>query len=530
MPQDIAISAFRKGWINRTAHSIGLDAYSICNNIRTHHGVVERVRGWEEITGLDVSLSGEVRHFFAFKLKVGTETTLIITETNAYTWTPLTTTADITGTVWAANDERVNAGQLADIAIFTNNTRNVAKYTGSGNVADLSGLSAANYTLAKTLEVNNDHVIIGNIVVSSTRDDKRVAWSDRNLPEIWVATATNLAGDLNFDEDATAVLRVKKMGVFNVVYKERSIWFLILVGLPFEYVKRLFTDAVGIIGADAIIEVNGIHYLVGHDLDIYRFDGVALQSLGEARGIKDYILAEADHNKLPEIHAGLDLELKEIYFTFDRKTTRTNAFENKFDIVYNYEEDHFALRDSISSAKGIYTRPLVDGVIDDLDLFLDDYADVPVGLLGVEGIPRYNIVIGDVDGKLYKYNFSNDFAGSDIDGNFETGDEDYAQYFSRRKDRTRNMSKQMQGIRILGDRIGTTFTINFGIGVRDSLDKSVRFKGPFTYKQDGSNNGLIKTRASGVYHRIKVSTTKAAEWWRIKGFIPSIEIEGEVLR
>jgi len=530
MPEDIQLPAFTKGWINRLEHAIGMDAFAVCSNVRVHHGLVEKIKGWEIIGSQDVVISGEIRHFFSFKLQNGTESTAIITETNIYSWTPLTTNADITGAAWAANNERVNAGQFGNLMLFTNNTRNIGKWSGSGNVADLSGLSGDSVTLAKTLEVNNEHVIIANVVISSTRDDKNLRWSDKNLPEIWTATASNLAGDLDFDEDPTAILRVKKMGVFNVVYKERSIWFLILVGLPFEYVKRLFTDAIGIISADAVIEVNGIHYFVTHDLDIDKFDGINLISLAEKRGIKEYIIVEADHNKLGEIHGGLDLELKEIYFTFDRRNTVTDAWKNKFDIVYNYEEDHFTIRDSISSAKGIYTRPLVDGTIDSLTLKIDDYADTKIGLLGVDGIPRFNVVMGDVDGKLYRYNFSGGFDGSDIDGFFESGDEDYGQFFRRRKIEIHTVSKQMQQIRVLADKLGTSYDVNFEVGVRDGLDKKINWGKIYTYKQDGSANGLVKTRAGGVYHRLRIGTTKKNQFWQIKGLIPRIGIGGRVLR
>lgn len=532
MPFDVLVREFSRGWINRSQFNAGLGSFSRCNNARLHHGTVEKVQGWEEITGLSTALIGEIRHFLTVRFNDGTENTLIITETNVFSWQPLTTTANITGTAWAANNERVNSGQFGNLALFTNNTRNVAKWNGTGNVADLGGLSAINVTLAKTLEVNNDHVIIGNLVVSAVRDDKFLAWSDLNLPEIWVPASTNVAGDLHFDEDATAIVRVKKITEFNVVYKERSIWFLLLVGLPFEYVKKLYTDAIGLISPEAIVEVNGVHYFVGHNLDIYKFDGINLISLADEKGIKDFILATADHNKLGEIHAGLDLELKEIYFTFDRSETQVDAWKNKFDIVYNYEEDHFTLRDSISSAKGIYTRPLATPTIDSFTTtIIDEAGRTPIDLFGAEGVPRFNLVSGDANADIFRFNFGDSFDGAaEMDGFVELGDEDFSTFIRGRNSKTANQSKQLQMLRILAESFGGSHNVGFEDGVRDSLDRPLLWKGPFNYMQDGSNKGLIKTRTNAVYHRFRFRTKNKNEWWSISGFIARIELMGESFR
>ena len=110
------------------------------------------------------------------------------------------------------------------------------------------------------------------------------------------------------------------------------------------------------------------------------------------------------------------------------------------------------------------------------------------------------------------------------------GDEDYATFVRSKKFMINNQSKLLSFIRVLAERFGGSHNVDFEVGIRDSLDRPIIWKGPFTYMQDGSNKGLIKTRVNAVYHRYRFSTKSKNQWWSISGLIARIELMGESLR
>ena len=93
-----------------------------------------------------------------------------------------------------------------------------------------------------------------------------------------------------------------------------------------------------------------------------------------------------------------------------------------------------------------------------------------------------------------------------------------------------NQSKLLSFIRVLAERFDGSHNVDFEVGIRDSLDRTIIWKVPFTYMQYGSNKGLIKTRVNAVYHRYRFSTKSKNQWWSISGLIARIELMGESLR
>ncbi len=156
---------------------------------------------------------------------------------------------------------------------------------------------------------------------------------------------------------------------------------------------------------------------------------------------------------------------------------------------------------------------------------------MPIDLYGVEGIPRFNVVVGDANADIFRFNFGDSFAGAtEMDGFVELGDEDFSKVIRGRNTKSSNQSKLVEFIRVLAEATGGAFDVVFEVGVRNSLDRPIVWKGPYPYKQEGSNNGIINTRANGVYHRYRISTKSKNQWWSINGLVVRIEMMGETLR
>ena len=523
---DIPIKSFRKGWIPNTPDNalVGIQAFSDCNNVRVQYGDVSKIHGW--VKTAVPQLFGEIRKFVIFNRGDATEKLTAITSRGVYEIVFPATAIDRTDATFSLNNESVDALQFADLLIIVNNHVTVKKWTGStSTITDLAGISAINLTAAKTIESNNEFVILGNCVVSGTRMNKTVFWCDRRAPETWLPNISNEAGDLDFLDSPGEIVRIKKMGELNITYKEDDIEFLIFVGLPFTYARKFFTGTIGLLAYNAVEENNNVHYLVGSDFDLYRFDGINLVSLGSRNGIRDYIRSNIDMAKVKEVRVDYDPDYKEMRFIFPRKSP-THANNIRFEVVYNIEEQQFTRRDSITVAAGVYKETVSSQVADSFaGVIVDTTAGIPANLFGQHGIPKYKPIISDKDGFIYYYNQGNSFDTSlDFEAFIETGDEDFE--FLRRMNIAKK-TKQVSEITYLSNDQGTFYNVEVKVGVRNALNKNLIYKGPYTYKQNTISSGKINPRATGVYHRYRFSTSKKNQYFSLLGFIIRLEIIGD---
>lgn len=457
--------------------------------------------------------------------------------------------------------DSISEGQFNNLYIVTNNYRFPKRWDGeAAQVSNLGGLSQISVFRAKTLEVNNSHLIMGNIAkygsgnaeglgvinevgtiidnvstiidlfgttpeAGAKRFNVTIIWSDILRPEVFLPTLDNQAGDLDFDEDGYPIIRILKLSEFNVVYKERSVWLLIHVGLPFVYVKKFYTQSVGLLAIAAIVEINNVHYFVGHDFDIYRFDGVSLTNLSAAYQIKDYIKGRIDSDKIYQSHAFVDLDRKEIQFSFLGKQDPESDYL-QFDIVYNYEKNIFSKRDSVARCGGYFEQTKRVSVIND-ELDTIDSAQSLIHNYGVEGVPKRKLLIGDREGKLYLYNTGESFDGKDIYAHIETGDEDYAE---PSRNQWTDMSKLISSFTLLVDNLGITKDFEFYIGTKDYMHKPIKWKGPFTFKQNAEASSKLLVRGQGVFHRFRLVSKKKDMYIRILGYESTVDKYGQVIR
>lgn len=481
--------------------------------------------------------------------------------------------------------EPVNEGQFRNIYICTNNYRRPKKWNGLDTyMDDLEGLINIGVIRARTMEINNSHVIFGNIAKLGSgvenagrgiinevgnlintvttvidlfgmsvgqgykRYNKTVLWSDINRPEYWIPASNNQAGDLDFDETGDSIVRIKKLAEYNVVYKEKSIWLLIHVGLPFVYVKKFVTETVGLLAVNAIVEANNIHYFVGNDYDIYRFDGVTVQILSAEQGIREYIISHIDRDYQYESHASVDYYRKEIEFHFHGKNNPTGLYRD-FSIVYNYEKQLFSRRDSVAKCSGYFEETPPNKAIDEIETIIDTIPTLINDFLSPStvnssatlinqaqdlvddykqaGVPKWKLLIGDREGKLHLYNQGDSFDGEDILAEFETGDEDFGEVS---KGNLTDHLKIIGTLQLMIENQGTPLDLEVYIGCKDYMDHPIKWYGPYLYKQNASSSALLKTRAIGVHQRFRIRSKYKNQFIRILGYTPDVRDYGEIGR
>lgn len=583
---DVPYRSFIKGWFYQFDHLVGLDGFSYINNFIIKNSAIEPVRGWKKLILTPVEnpithrfstypLSHGIKKITEFiKDDIDTEQptsfTIIKTTLEVYYFDRDYNVIDITPLDddpqhKVPNDNPVVDGQFKNIYISTDNFRRPKKWDGiAGSLSNLQGLADLTVSRAVCLEVNNNHVIFANVtkilsdvqqgtlinnvniiintldtspedlinnygrfnIVTYQKFNKTIMWSDVNNAENYTPTISNEAGDMDIDEDGYAIVRIKRMGELNIVYKEHSIWYLIYVGLPFVYVKKFYTAFVGLLAVNAIIEINNIHYFVGSDFNIYSFDGTTIINLSKDHGIQDYIKQDIDNDNIFKTHCYLDTEERFIHFVFHARPRAYNY--PKFDIVYDYNNKLFFKQNNISETGGIFREAEDDKLINEITDIINDRQEI-INVCGVTAIPNRKILIGDSNGYVYLFNESDSFDGQDIVSEIVTGDENYEGHFKTRKGVNNNStSKLMTQIRVLLEKTGKNFNISFEVGTRNSLDNFIKWHGPYNYNTD--SNGLIDIRADGLYHRLRIKSLKKYQHFRLLGYTPRVVNNGEVIR
>jgi hypothetical protein len=124
-----------------------------------------------------------------------------------------------------------------------------------------------------------------------------------------------------------------------VVYREGAIHVFDFVGGQFVFRIRNFTNTVGAIAPDSIVEVRGKHYMIG-GLDIWVNDGNSIHSILKNRLRKRFADTVDPDNFLNSYSINVD-SAKEVWFCVP--STGSTYADTAY--IYNHEEDTWTIRD-----------------------------------------------------------------------------------------------------------------------------------------------------------------------------------------
>lgn len=195
---------------------------------------------------------------------------------------------------------------------FANSTRVIAvndkdapqTYTGSGNFSALAGSPP----IARDVTVAFQRVVLLNVTVGGTRRGSAMWISGFQDPTIWSA---NQEVNLTDTKDTIVGGRALNDQVF-AVYKDRSQWIGIGADFLFPFQFQLKDQQWGPVSPASIVQAEGLHYYIGQDGDVYRFDGNRCQSVGGA--VKRLIQADLDWSNQGQTHGVYDPINREIWW------------------------------------------------------------------------------------------------------------------------------------------------------------------------------------------------------------------------
>jgi hypothetical protein len=160
------------------------------------------------------------------------------------------------------------------------------------------------------------------------------------VPSTWDhLDTTNVAGLTYLGADGGDIIDGRTMRDAFVVYRERSISIFDFVGGQFVWQIRHLSTTIGLIAADALVEVKGKHYFIG-DGDILVNDGNTIESLLHNK-IRNRFSSDFDTTNYRNAYAVKSNITSEIWFCVPQtgKTYASIAY------VYNWRDNTWAIRE-----------------------------------------------------------------------------------------------------------------------------------------------------------------------------------------
>ena len=124
-----------------------------------------------------------------------------------------------------------------------------------------------------------------------------------------------------------------------VIYSDEAISIMDFVGDSLGWRRRTVSSSAGLVGKEAVVEVNGIHYFISRD-DILSFDGNTVQSLIHNR-LKKRIGQSINNETRDRSWAAHNAVYNEIWFAIPEGEAE---FPNTA-YVFNYRDNTWAIRD-----------------------------------------------------------------------------------------------------------------------------------------------------------------------------------------
>lgn len=340
-------------------HLINPRGWSDGLNVRFFRGRVETSPGWEKFTSQN--LSSPVKHLsHYFKIN---NTDFAIAITNASVWyfdTASDLWVDITGgtPLTGITDDFVMSDTAFDLFIFTNNVDRIKRWNGTGNIANLGGLTTAVITggttdvqTAKGLTSFAGFLHLAATIEDGTRQSQRWRWSRFGNAESWDNTGTyGQAGYADLTDGPDKLQTVKRLGGdFVALYKENSIHIAQYVGPPTVWSRRLVVDGIGLMAPGAVASIINEHIFLAND-NFYVFNGISIKPIGDA--IFDTFILELNPEKSHLVWAHTIYEKHEVIFGYP---SGGSEVPNKA-VVLNYKTGAWSFRDMPFLTMGPYRR------------------------------------------------------------------------------------------------------------------------------------------------------------------------------
>jgi hypothetical protein len=245
--------------------------------------------------------------------------------------------------LWALdNYGDVLLATILDGKTYTWDSSIAARFTTRASTTTTDYVTSAAPTASRAMmmsPVTRHLVLFGTettIGTASTQDNMFIRFSNQETINTFAPTATNSAGSQRL-QDGTKIMGAIKAKDNILVWTDTALYTMKHVGAPFTFGFEQVGTNCGLIGMNAVVEIDGIAYWMSNK-GFFLFDGT-VKSL--SCSIEDYVYDDIDTTKGQQICAAINNLFTEVVWYYP---TDGASYNDRY-AVYNYGE-------SVGSAEG----------------------------------------------------------------------------------------------------------------------------------------------------------------------------------
>jgi len=167
------------------------------------------------------------------------------------------------------------------------------------------------------------------IGTASSQDDMFIRFSDQEDINDYTATAINSAGDFRL-QDGTKIIGALKAKETILVWTDNALYTMKFIGAPFTFGFEQVGTNCGLIGKNAVIEIDGAAYWISNN-GFFMYDGT-VKSL--PCSVEDFVYDNFDTTKGQQVYAGLNNLYTEVVWYYP---SSGSDFNDSY-VVFNYAE------------------------------------------------------------------------------------------------------------------------------------------------------------------------------------------------
>ena len=206
-----------------------------------------------------------------------------------------------------------------------NTTNYVTKITGDQGNPTASRMTLISPTTRHLIHLGTETTI----GTASTQDDMFIRFSDQEKLNTYAPSADNSAGTYRL-QDGSKIMGAIVAKENILVWTDNALYSMKFVGSPFTFGFEQVGTNCGLIGQNAVVEIDGVAYWVGNN-GFFSFDGT-VNNL--PCSVEDYVFDDFDTTKGQQVCAGINNLFTEVTWWYP---TATSAYNDRY-VVYNYGE------------------------------------------------------------------------------------------------------------------------------------------------------------------------------------------------
>ena len=335
---------------------------------------------------------------------------------------------------------------------------------------------------------------------TTTQDDMFIRFSDQEDINDYAATAINTAGDFRL-QDGTKIIGAIKAKEVILIWTDNALYTMKFVGAPFTFGFEQVGTNCGLIGKNAVVEIDGAAFWLSNN-GFFMFDGT-VKSLPCT--VEDFVFNNFNTTKGQQVAAGLNNLFTEVTWYYP---SNNSDFNDKY-VVLNYGEKCWytgtEARTSWMDAT-IYPRP-----------YATKYDSTDAG--------TFPEVVGERDLGGTKY-FEHEIGTDQVneDGSTTTVSSFIKSYDIDLEQRQRNAQGRVSGPKVAGEvflamrrfvpdfkTLAGNAKVSLAIKRYPQQSDSTTTLSPFTIN---SSTTKKDTRARGRFVNVKIENDSNGEEWR----------------